>query len=459
MQTLSKESFSKIQYVIQGQNYENIYARLVLELPSADSDLFAKILRRGDGAEWVADDNRRYLPFAQASEEEKNLIADCLEEKKEKVLKQLRDLSYSADLLTVPSNDQIFYTKDELGNVSVKLTQWGFKLPKNKDDIDVISAIINRPGRPKREDVNVLVNYSDGQPACNEAFNLQLFGSNMPTSFKTNDEGQFYVGKILRNKTFTISNGKGNEKTFTVEEGVELYEVEFPLHTSYDITVRNQEGTPCANFNLTVNGQPMSTNEEGKLHFEDILLMPNHTVEATHEETSHKETYTLARDPEENHFKFQYSEKFFSSLDVLVRYEDGEGLPHFRLKVGMDEHETDDYGRLHLDGLEAETTLRVADATECNNYVDVELQRGDNSTEIVIKRPEVKTMRIHIQDKKGNPVQNQVVKIHCKSGDYEGTTDVDGNLFFPATHFADGEKVKITCPVIGRRMKLKMIKK
>ena len=33
MQTLSKESFSKIQYVIQGQNYANIYARLVLELP------------------------------------------------------------------------------------------------------------------------------------------------------------------------------------------------------------------------------------------------------------------------------------------------------------------------------------------------------------------------------------------------------------------------------------------
>jgi len=456
MKVLSKESFSKIQYVIQGQNYANIYARLVLELPESDSALFAKILLRGDGAEWVADDDRDYLPFASASPEEQELIAICLENKKESVLKKLHSLTYSSDLLTIPSTDQIFFCRDDMGNVSVKLTQWGFKLPKSKDDIDVISTLIAKPRTLVQSQVNVLVRYSDGLPASQESFNLQLFGSTVP--FKTDEEGLFNLGKLINGKPFAITDSRDNEKAFTVDPAIELYEVEFPVYTNYDITVNNQEGTPCANFNISVNGEPMTTDEEGKLHFDDILLTPKLTVEAAHEETSHKETYTLARDPEENHFKFVYSEKFYSNLDVQVRYDDGEGLPHFRLKVGMDEHETDEYGHLHLEGIEAGTTVRVADATECNHYVDVELQRGDNSAEIVLERPVEKQVRIHLEDKKGNPVQNQTVKLNCKSGDYEGTTDVDGNLFFPASHFADGEKIKITCPITGRRMKLKMMK-
>ncbi len=454
MQTLSKESFSKIQYVIQGQNYANIYARLVLELPESESSLFAKILLRGDGAEWVADDNHAYIPYASASPEEKELIAICLEEKKQAVLKKLHSLSYSSDLLTIPSTEQIFFT-NEAGVVNVKLTQWGFKLPKSKDDIDTISALIAKPRSLVQSMVVVLIRYSDGLPAANESFNLQLFGSTVP--FKTNEEGRFNVGQLINGKPFAISDNRGNEKSFTVDPSVELYEIELPLYTNYDITVNNQEGTPCANFRLVVDGKPMTTDNDGKLSFKDVLLTPRLAVEAIHEETSHKETYTLDRDEEKNHFKFIYSEKFFSSLDVQVRYEDGEGLPHFRLKVGNDEYETDEYGRLHLDGIEAGTTIRVADASECNNYVDVELQRGDNTAEIVLQREPEKMVRIHIVDKKRNPVQNQVVKLHCKSGDFEGTTDVDGNLFFPVTQFADGEKIKITCPVTGRRMKLKML--
>lgn len=458
MQILSKESFTKIQYVIQGQNYANIYARLVLELPESDSSLFAKILLRGDGAEWVADDDRAYLPFASASPEEKELVAIFLEDKKQAVLKKLHGLPYSSDLLTIPSTDQIFFCRDELGNLSVKLTQWGFKLPKDKGDIDVISVLIAKERTIVQCPVNVIVRYSDGLPAAQESFNQKLFGSTIPVPFKTNEEGRYYLGNLIVGKPFAITDSRGNEKEFTVDRSIELYEVEFPVYTTYDITVNNQEGTPCTNFNLSVDGKPMTTDDEGKLYFDDVLLTPKLTVEAAHEETSHKEIYTLARDPEANHFKFVYSEKFFSSLDVQVRYEDGEGLPKFRLKVGMDEYETDEYGHLHLEGIEADTTLRVADAAECNHYVDVELQRGENFAEIVLQRPAEKQVRIHLEDKKGNPVQNQVVKLHCKSGDYEGSTDVDGNLFFPASHFEDGEKVKVTCPIIGKRMKLKMLK-
>lgn len=457
MQTLSKELFARIQYVIQGQNYAQIYARLALELPADDAGVFAKILLRGDGAEWVADDNHTYQRYEQASAEEKELIAIRLEEARQSVTRKLNTLAYANDLFTIPSTDQIFFRLDETGNVDVKIAQWGFKLPKDKGDIDIISTLIAKPRSIVQSQVELLVRYSDGDLAANQPFSLQLFGSTVP--FKTNGEGRFNVGRLINGKPFSVSDAKGNEQAFTVNPSVKLYEAEFPVYTNYDITVSNQEGTPCANFNLTVNGQPMTTDEEGKLHFDEILLTPKLTVEASHEETSHKETYTLSRDPEQNHFKFKYSEKFFSSLDVQVRYDDGEGLPGFALKVGMEEYVTDDYGHLHLDGLEAGNTIRVADASECNNYVDVELQRGDNTAEIVMHRPEAKTVRIHLADKEGNPVQNQTVRIHCKSGDYEGTTDVDGNLFFPAAHFADGEKIKMTCPVMGRRMKLKMIKK
>lgn len=455
MKTLSKESFSKIQYVIPNQNYANIYARLVLELPPADSALFTKILLRGDGAEWVVEDDKDYRPFASASAEEKELVAICLEERKESVLNKLSSLSFAKELLTVPSQDQIFFTNDGLGNVSVTLTQWGFREPRSKDDIDVISALIAKPRVLVQSQVNVLVRYSDGLPAGNESFDLQLFGSTIP--FKTDEEGRFNLGRLINGKPFTIADHKGNEKSFTVDPAIALYEVEFPLYTSYDIMVNNQEGAPCVNLPLVVDGKPLTTDGEGRIKSGEFELKPGMTVEVAHEETSHKEVYTLARDPEENHFKFVYTEKFYSSLDIQVRYPDGEGLPRFLVKVGMDEHETDEYGHLHLEGLDAETTIRVADAADCVNYVDVELQRGENAVELIVQRPEVKKVRIHLEDRKGNPLQDLPIKLHRKNAeDLEGTTDADGNVFFPAELFEAGQKVQLTCSYKGR-YKLKRI--
>ncbi len=455
MKTLSKESFNKIQYVIQNQNYANIYARLVLELPTVDSTLFSKILLRGDGAEWVVEDNKEYHPFSVATAEEKELIAISLEERKESVLRKLGGMPFAKDLLTIPSENQIFFSKDNMGNVSVTLTQWGFKLPRSKDDIDIISALIAKPRVLVQSQVNVIVCYSDGLPASNESFDLQLFGSMVP--FKTNEDGRFNLGRLINGKSFAISDHKGNEKSFTVDPSIELYEVEFPIYTSYNIMVSNQEDTPCANFTLVVDGNPMTTDEKGLIKSDEFVLTPKMVVVAVHEETSHKETYTLARDPEENHFKFVYSEKFYSTLDVQVRYPDGEGLPKFRVKVGNDEYEADEYGHLHLEGFEADTTIRVADAFDCANYVDVELQRGDNATELIIKRPEVKMVRIHLQDKEGNPLRDLPLKLQRKkTEDLEGTTDADGNVFFPAELFADGQKIKLSCSYKGR-YKLKRI--
>lgn len=455
MKTLSKESFAKIQYVIQNQNYANIYARLVLELPSVDSALFSKILLRGDGAEWVVEDNRDYQPFSAATAEERELIAISLEERKASVLKKLGGLPFAKDLLTIPSENQIFFSKDNMGNVSVTLTQWGFKLPRSKDDIDIISALIAKPRVLVQSQVNVIVRYSDGLPAGNESFDLQLFGSTVP--FKTNEDGRFNLGRLINGKPFAISDHKGNEKSFTVDPSIELYEVEFPIYTSYNIVVCNQEDTPCANFTLIVDGNPMTTDEKGFIKSDEFVLTPKMVVEAVHEETTHKETYTLARDPEENHFKFVYSEKFYSTLDVQVRYPDGEGLPKYRVKVGDEEHEADEYGHLHLEGLEADTIIRVADASDCVNYVDVELQRGDNATELIIKRPEVKMVRIHLQDKEGNPIRDLPIKLQRKKAeDLVGTTDADGNVLFPAELFADGQKIKLSCSYKGR-YKLKRI--
>lgn len=455
MRTLSKESFSKIQYVIQNQNYANIYARLVLELPPVDSALFTKILLRGDGAEWVVEDDKDYRPFSSASPEERELIAICLEERKASVLKKLAALSFSKELLTIPSKDQIFFCNDGLGNVSVALTQWGFREPRSKDDIDVISALIAKPRVLVQSQVNVIVRYSDGLPASNESFDLQLFGSTVP--FKTNEDGRFNLGRLINGKPFTICDHKGNEKSFTVSPTIDLYEVEFPVYTSYDILVVNQEGTSCANFPLVVDGKPLTTDDDGCIKSEEFEMTPNMAVVAAHEETTHKESYMLARDPEENHFKFVYTEKFYSSLDIQVRYPDGEGLPKFVVKVGMEEHETDEYGHLHLEGLDADTTIRVADASDCVNYVDVELQRGDNAAELIINRPEVKMVRIHMEDRKGNPLQDLPIKLHRKKlEDLEGTTDAEGNVFFPAELFAEGQKVRLTCSYKGR-YKLKRI--
>lgn len=457
MNTLSRESFSKILYVIPNQNYANIYARLVLELPPVDSALFSKILMRGDGAEWVDEEGLNYMPYASASDEEKELIAIYIEDRKNSILKKLSGMEFANDLFTIPSTDQIFFCKDSTGNVKVKLVQWGFRLPRNRDNIDVISALLAKPRSMVQSAVNIVVRYTDGTPASEESFNLKLFGSTVP--FKTDAEGQFFLGQIINGKTFAVADNKGHEKSFVVDPAVKLYEVELPAYTSYDILVTNQEGTPCQKFPLVVNGRPMTTDNEGRIVSEEFEMTPKMTVEVIHEETTHKETYTLARDPESNHFKFIYSEKFFSSLEVIVHYPDGEGLPNYRLVVADNEYETDEYGHLHLDSLEAGTSIRVADASNANNSVELELQKGDNTAELIVARPEVKMVRIHMEDKDGNPLKDLPIKLQRKKmEDLEGVTNAEGNAFFPVELFADGQKIKIVCSYKGR-YKLKKISK
>lgn len=455
MKVLSKASFDKILYVIQDQNYANVYARLVLELPSIDSSCFAKILMRSDGAEWVTEDELDYRSFSEATEEEKELIAIELENRKKSILGKLNSFSFASNLFTIPSTDQIFFYNDGLGNISVKLTQWGFVFPRSQDEIDVISALLAKPRILVQSQVTVLVRYSDGLPAVNEPFNLLLFGSTVP--FKTNNEGHFDVGYLINGKTFAISDGKGNEKSFTVEPTIEYYEVEFPMVSSYDITVSNQEGTLCANFSLLVDGSRYVTNDNGCIRIDDVVLTPKMTIEALHEETGHKEIFKVVRDPEENHFKFVYNERFYSSLDVIARYEDGECLPYFKMKVGMNEFEADEYGSLHIDSLDPDTTIRVASAMDCNCYVDVKLQRGDNKVELVLQRPKEKMVKVCLTNKDGNPLQNMPIKIERKAGDLEGITDAEGCVFFPAALFSDGEELKLICSYKGR-MKLVLLK-
>lgn len=457
MNTLSRESFSKILYVIPNQNYANIYARLLLELPPVDSALFSKILLRGDGAEWVDEEGLGYMPFSVASDKEKEQIAIFIEDRKNSILKKLSGMEFANDLFTIPSTEQIFFCKDVSGNVKVKLAQWGFKLPRNRDGIDVISALLAQPRSLVQSPVEIAVCYTDGIPAGNESFSLKLFGSTVP--FVTDENGHFFLGQIINGKSFTVVDGKGNEKSFVVDPSVKLYEVELPVYTSYEIVVQNQEGTPCQKFPLVVNGRPMVTDNEGRVVSDEFKMTPKMTVEVVHEETTHKETYSLARNPEDNHFRFVYSEKFFSSLEVVVHYPDGEGLANYRLVVGSEEHVTDEYGHLRMDGLEAGSQIRVADASDVNNHIEMELKKGNNTAELIVARKEVKMMRIHMEDKDGNPLPNLPIKLQRKKLEaLEGVTDAQGNALFPAELFTNGQKIKIICSYKGR-FKLKKLSK
>lgn len=80
MKILSSESFSHIAYLIQGQNYVNIYAYLCLQLDKQESDLFAKIVLLDNSAQWLADEHD-YEQYNDATAQEKEEIAFCIDNK------------------------------------------------------------------------------------------------------------------------------------------------------------------------------------------------------------------------------------------------------------------------------------------------------------------------------------------------------------------------------------------
>lgn len=392
MKILSSESFSYIVYLIQGQNYANIYAHLCLQLDKQESDLFAKIVLLDNSAQWLVDEHD-YEPYNVATPREKEEIAFCIDNIKESVLQKLANKSYTNELFRIPSVDQIFWYRDVEGKMRVVLTQWGFSRVNTGRDVDIIDFILSQPRILTQQEVTIHVDYSNGEPANEMPFDLTIFGNTK--SVTMDGDGDYGLGKVFGGTSFAIVDNKtGKRFEFVVENGKKTYNAVFDLYTDYSVTVLDQKNEPKSQFDISIDAQPFKTNEDGKVAVENIQI---------------------------------------SSITIAV-----EGLPASVYKLSRNK-DLNEFIYIVPDTAQPEPLPGNDDTPEPAIPEPDETETEDKE----IKSDIEKQVTIHLLDYDGKPLPNLEVFIDTRNGKLTGITDTEGYVSFPASYFPNKKKAKL----------------
>lgn len=243
------------------------------------------------------------------------------------------------------------------------------------------------------QEVNLGFSVND-ELVCNMPFFLDGL------SRSTGTDGYFHAGGPLKvGRQFMIKTSNGQEFLLTVEKGKSNYVYDLARYAHVEVSV-TKDGEALANqqCNVSFNGTdyPLQTDEKGLASLEIPLVV--------------SQDGTLM-DPQP-----ECVATCNSRVQSGIPYDNGE--------------------------------------TFCFRF--------DFTTEIAPPpsppSPPTKMIKIRLFDKDGKPMQNLPIKLQrANAEDLEGCTDADGNAYFPASLFTDGEMVKLVCTAKGR-MKLTMLK-
>lgn len=305
MKEISSQSLMKIHDVIHGQNYINVKARLNQLLPTEYADAFAALNLFPSNAVWYGDDDVEYHSYKDASDTEKEEIANWLEECRNEVCSSLADtMPFVNNLFRIPSQNQIFWYKNNDGYIKVLLTQWGFENRDSGPKVDVIDMLLAAPRKLTQEDINIHIDYSDGTKAGNCPFVLHLFNNTKELS--TDSEGNYHLGKLFLNKIFSIESINGvNQCDFTVVKDGK-YNVVFDYYAKYTLIIENQKGEKIPEYGMTVDDSMVKTDKEGQFDGE-LKLLPNKNLQINANGNNYE--FTMHREHSENVFTIVIDEE------------------------------------------------------------------------------------------------------------------------------------------------------
>lgn len=449
MKVISKESFAYITPLVQqGMSYVNIHGRLCQKLTPEESELFAQIQMDSNAARWLVGDEHPVIPYSEASPLDKEEIAICLEEKKASIIGKLSSgMNYISQLFQVPSEKEIFWYRDDKNKVHVILAQWGFVLNNRVKDVNIIDVILVQARPLTQTEVTLHVDYSDGKPAQNESFKLTLL--NNTKEITTNDDGDYPVGGLYAGKEFSVENEDGDKREFTVDRNIQKYTAVFDVKTSYTVKVLNQEDEVKKNYAITIDGTPYTTDEEGLVSVEKIVLVPGMAIQVGCADAPLC-SFELQRDPEENHFEYKISDPV-TAYTIKVQNQHEGLMPNFSLIVNDEERMTDQNGMITSEEMlfvpDSKVVVSMPDKTNTQEFA-IAVNREENNfiykiEEKEVPKPEPVT-RIRILGYDGMPLPDLTVNVDTKSGKkLSSTTDKDGYVTFLSSNFTDGEKPKV----------------
>lgn len=453
MITLTQESFKQIVPLLQEQhNYVNVYGMLKdkYKLNEQELETFAEVMMKSNAASWLAPEGNDYHPFTEANDEQRQRISTVLSERRELVEKKLssrQDLL--ASLFVVPREEDIFWWEDDQGEMHVKLAAWGFKTLNKNHQVDIIGLIFKSYPPKKQVGITLHIDYSDGKPAAGEVFSLTMF--NNTKSITTNDDGDFYCGKMFPGQKLTVADDHGQSFEFEVDADESVYNARFNYLTSFVVTVFDDQDTLQSGYPLLIDGQQYVTDEQGLVEVDDLLLTPDKSITVQGSGNSTPATFTLQRDKGSNQFEYRINAPR-TGYTLTVKNQLGKVKADYGLTIDGKPFTTDENGQVTVSEMVYHEGLEIAVKGHRSTDETVMFAlNADNGTNqfvynVTDETPPSRKSNITLTflDRNKRPLADVDIQVTTKAGKrLTAVTDEKGSVTFPREEFESREKPKI----------------
>ena len=183
-------------YCIITESYDKVFVVLQNKLGEKERQLFAERAPGDTYLQWKLPGDG-WIALSKGDPLMEQLVRKELAQLQQNVCAQFgKNQEMALKLLSVPSDDYIYYKPDENGGLMIKLTAWGYRFPERVGTD--ITGVINP--KPKTEHISISFVYNE-EPVPNQALRLNGF------SRTADSQGVLDVGDLPIGYQFDIEVG------------------------------------------------------------------------------------------------------------------------------------------------------------------------------------------------------------------------------------------------------------
>ena len=437
-------------YCLLGGDYEKVY-RPLSQLTGDCQGLFTERVPGNDYLQWNLPGDG-WNALSSCDPLTASMVQKQLDERLQQVRQRFGSNTDMANMvLSVPSNDYIFYRDEPDGKLSIALTAWGYRYPA-RVDVGDMQGDGRRP--TDKEKVQIAFDW-DGEHSPDVPFKLkdQLQRTDKSGLFNIKDEIE--VGNVI---PIVVAE---KELSITVTKGQQLYSFDLTKRFDIEVTV-TRDGKPAANTACKVifrnKTLEVITDDSGHAS-QSIAFAPDQGKVAMQQPecTVKCEAQSQSLTPSIENDKLQFNLQLVTrmlDIDVVVTRDD-KPVSHTPVKVEFGdktlELTTDDNGHaIHSMPLVLnQQSLIAIPQPECKVSCEDQSQALTPSSENdkLQFNLQLVTRQLAIDvavTRDGKPAANTPVKVEFGDKTLELTTDINGHATQSMLLMTDQQGMVIT---------------
>ena len=258
MEIIRTATSQEVYSTLKNSNHLQVYDQLTKIAP-AESAFLAIYQKSYDGSVWKHAEGG-WIGYSEADDLLRGLVLSEIERHKSALRASVSahpELSKIIEnVLSSPGNEYYYYRIDDLGQLEVLMTGWGFKKPVRREPKGVV---VDDP-REKFQSVSVcFVDFGTRVP--NRTFKLELRKMKRTIERVTDDNGLFLVGEqiLVGSVLPVIDTVTGKTFELIVQKDQDIYECDVTLpKLTFVAFLENGQRTPGRSFTITFEGQDIS---------------------------------------------------------------------------------------------------------------------------------------------------------------------------------------------------------